>query len=95
MENASSRYDAATVKRMIARQQKRYGWEFVFLAANIDAVGTAEGLGIRRDRAAGYRCDAAGIRDNYAVMNEALCRVRSGRSLDDCAWLSGEEDEED
>ncbi|MBQ5902814.1 MAG: hypothetical protein IIW89_00545, partial [Alistipes sp.] len=54
MENASSRYDLATVKAMIARQQEKYGWEFVFLAANIDAAETAEGLGISRSRSANY-----------------------------------------
>ena len=53
MENASHRYDSETVKRMIRRQQKQYGWEFLFLGANIDAVETARHFGIGKDRAPG------------------------------------------
>ena len=55
MENASHWYDSETVKRMIRRQQKQYGWEFLFLGANIDAVETARHFGIGKDRAVNYR----------------------------------------
>ena len=54
MENASRRYGKAEVKRMVERQKERYGWEFLFLGANIDAISAAEGIGIRRDRAVKY-----------------------------------------
>ena len=54
MENASYKYSSSTVKKMIERQKSKYGWEFLFVAANIDAVETAEDLGIARDRAANY-----------------------------------------
>ena len=86
MENASGRYDLATVKAMIARQQERYGWEFVFLAANIDAAETAEGLGISRSRSANYDPDGEGVRVTYRAMCEAITSVRSGRSLDEEGW---------
>ena len=51
MENASHRYSAAQVKEMVKRQKEKYGWEFLFLGANIDAVETAAHFGIARDRA--------------------------------------------
>lgn len=51
MENASHRYSSAEIKAKIRRQTEKYGWEFIFLAANIDAVATAEHIGIRRERA--------------------------------------------
>ena len=86
MENASNRYDLATVKAMIARQQERYGWEFIFLAANIDAAETAEGLGISRSRSANYDPDGEGVRVTYRAMCEAITSVRSGRSLDEEGW---------
>ena len=60
MENASRRYSAQRVKEMIQRQKEKYGWEFLFLGANIDAVETAGDLGITPDRAVNYHCDSAG-----------------------------------
>ena len=65
MENCSHRYSASRVKEMITRQSEEYGWEFLFLAANIDAVATAEGIGIRRERASGYVQTSDGTSDCY------------------------------
>ena len=76
LENASRRYGSDEVKRMIERQKERYGWEFLFLAANIDAVETAEHIGISRDRAANYRADGAGTELMYSVTAEAVSAVR-------------------
>ena len=86
MENASRQYDSSTVKRMISRQQEKYGWEFIFLAANIDAVETADRIGIRRERAANYRQDRDGMRSSYEAMSEAIISVRCAESLDSGAW---------
>ena len=86
MENASHQYDSSTVKRMINRQQEKYGWEFIFLAANIDAVETANRIGIRRERAANYRQDREGMRSSYEAMSEAIISVRCAESLDSGAW---------
>ncbi len=86
MENASRQYDSSTVKQMISRQQEKYGWEFIFLAANIDAVETADRIGIRRERAANYRQDREGMRTSYEAMSEAIISVRCAESLDSGAW---------
>ena len=86
MENASRQYDSSTVKRMISRQQEKYGWEFIFLAANIDAVETADRIGIRRERAANYRQDREGMRTSYAAMSDAISSVRCAENLDSGAW---------
>ena len=77
MENASRRYTADQVRHMVSRQKERYGWEFVFLGANIDAVQTAAAYGIGADRAANYRADSAGTRLNYEVMGDLLLCIRS------------------
>ena len=53
-ENASHRYTSEQVKKMIERQKEKYGWEFLFIGANIDAVETAARYGISRDRAVNY-----------------------------------------
>ena len=95
MENASGRYDLATVKAMIARQQEKYGWEFVFLAANIDAIETADNLGIRRDRAANYRQTNRGVERSYYAMSEAISTVRMGcaEKMDLAEYLKEDEAE--
>ncbi len=85
MENASQRYTADEVKRMIERQKERYGWEFLFLGANIDAVATARRVGIGADRSVTYCSDREGTRAQYAAMDDAVRAVRSGRQLDN-AW---------
>jgi uncharacterized protein YegL len=81
MENASRRYTSDQVKAMVQRQKDRYGWEFLFLGANIDAVETAAHFGIREDRAVTFRNDRAGQALNYEVMTEAVRTVRSSGRL--------------
>lgn len=81
MENASKRYSAEQVKRMICRQTEKYGWEFLFLGANIDAVETANRYGISADRAVNYHCDSAGTQLNYDVMSDAICTLRRDAPL--------------
>ena len=81
MENASRRYDSETVKKMIERQKEKYGWEFLFLGANIDAVETASHFGIGADRAVNYQCDSEGTALNYEVVSEAISSVRCSAPL--------------
>ena len=82
MENASRRYSARQVKDMIRRQKENYGWEFLFLGANIDAVETAGRLGIAPSRAVNYHCDSQGTRLNYEVVGQAVAAVRCSAPLD-------------
>ena len=76
MENASRRYDSEKIKKMIERQKEKYGWEFLFLGANIDAVETAKHFGIGADRAVNYHSDHKGTQLNYEVLSEAVSAVR-------------------
>jgi len=82
MENASHKYSSDRVKQMIERQKTKYGWEFLFLGANIDAVETAGNFGIDADRAVNYHCDSEGTALNYEVLSEAICSVRCNRPLE-------------
>ena len=81
MENASRRYNSEKVKQMIERQKVKYGWEFLFLGANIDAVETASQFGIGADRAVNYQCDSEGTALNYEVVSEAISSVRCSAPL--------------
>lgn len=86
MENASHRYSSKKVKAMIERQREKYGWEFIFLAANIDAVETAENIGIKRERAVNYHQDAEGMVVMGCAMSDAIRAVRCDESLDKGSW---------
>ncbi len=77
LENASHHYSAKHVREMIQRQKERYGWEFLFLGANIDAVREAAKFGIDEACAVDYHCDSAGTELNYEVLSEAVSQVRS------------------
>lgn len=81
-ENASRRYGYAELKRLIERQKERYGWEFLFLGANMDAVAAASRFGIDADRAVRYHCDSAGIALNYEAVGEAIRTLREKSVLD-------------
>ena len=77
MENASRIYTYDKVKQMINRQKEKYGWEFLFLGANIDAVTTASMFGIERDRAVDYHSDSKGTALNYEVLSDAISHMRT------------------
>lgn len=83
LENASREYSSAKVKKMIETETKKYGWEFIFLGANIDAVETAGRFGIDADHSVNYHSDPVGTALNYEVLGDALARMRTtGRSLE-------------
>ena len=82
MENASHRYTSDKVKAMIERQKEKYGWEFLFIGANIDAVETAARYGIGADRAVNYNADKEGTSIVYESVAKAVCNVRARASLD-------------
>jgi uncharacterized protein YegL len=81
MENASRQYSYDHVKMMIERQKERFGWEFIFFGANIDAVEVAGRFGIGADRTANYHADSEGTNLNYEVVSDAICEIRSKKSI--------------
>lgn len=86
MENASRYYTYDKVSHMIRRQKKRYGWEFLFLGANIDAATEAERFGIDKAMAADYHCDEIGTALNYEVISEAITSVRANAAPLSADW---------
>ena len=81
MENASREYSLKLVREMIERQKTRYGWEFLFLGANIDAAETAESFGIHRDMAVNYNPDGEGTQLNYQVLSDVVTSFRDGATI--------------
>ena len=92
MENASRRYSYEKVKHMIERQKAKFGWEFLFLGANIDAIEVAGRFGIQPERAVNYNSDSEGTAVNYRVLSKVVSRVRNCNlddmedMFDDCTW---------
>ncbi|MBE7052616.1 MAG: hypothetical protein E7395_08670 [Ruminococcaceae bacterium] len=83
MENASHSYNKGTVKKMIERQKEKYGWEFVFIGANIDAVETASGFGISHNRVVNYHADPQGTMCLYDTVSDAVSELRTKSKLCD------------
>jgi uncharacterized protein YegL len=80
-ENSSREYSAQKIKAQIERQKVKYGWEFIFLGANIDAVETAARFGISEDRAQNYHADSEGVELNFRVMSEAVASFRESSAM--------------
>ena len=83
MENASHQYTYEKVRRMIEHEKEKYGWEFIFLGANIDAAKEAARFGISQERAANYHADHEGTAVIYEAVSEAVCNVRACRTMND------------
>ena len=77
MENSSHQYSYEKVKKMVERQKKKYGWEFLFLGANIDAIEVAGRFGIAANRAINYECDSKGTQLNYEVLSRTVSEFRA------------------
>lgn len=84
-ENASRHFGADEIKRMVEHEKEKYGWEFIFLGADIDAVETAGRIGIDRSRAANYRKDTVGNETMFCSVNEAITMTRACAPIDD-SW---------
>ena len=92
MENASSRYSYDEIRKMVEKEQDKYGWEFLFLGANIDAINIAGRVGIKANRAVDYECDSRGTRLQYAVLTETISKVRRSKLESAKAAMDTEDD---
>lgn len=88
MENASREFSPSKIKKMIELQKEKYGWDFMFLGANIDAVSTAAQFGIDEDFAVDYHADEIGTKLNYEMVSEAVSNLRHGKKIDR-SWKEG------
>ena len=92
MENASREYRADQIKKLIEERKEKDNWEFLFLGANIDAIGAAQNIGIDSSRAVRFKSDKKGTAKNYEVLNEAIKEIRGGYQLND-SWKNGIEED--
>ena len=90
LENASRIYSYKKVKKMVELEKNRYGWEFLFLGANIDAIEVAGRFGISADRAVNYECDEVGTAIHYEAVAKAVSAVRKSTSKEELAFAMDE-----
>ena len=86
MENASREYTYKKVKQMVEHEKEKYGWEFLFLGANIDSAETAGRMGIDADHAVNYHADSRGTELNYRVVSDAVRCARKSAAPLDAGW---------
>jgi len=92
MENTSIEYSYEKIKKMVEWQKEKYGWEFIFIGANIDAISTAAKFGISSDRAANYNADGEGTRLNYEAVSHVVSELRASRPITE-SWKAKIEDD--
>lgn len=86
MENASRKYRYEDIKRMVGKETEKYGWEFLFLGANMDAISVASSFGIAADRAVTYEADGEGTQLNYKVVSETVGEMRLSTDRINADW---------
>ena len=89
-ENSSRFYDYEDVRHMVEREKSKYGWEFIFLGANMNAIEAAAALGIQEDRAAEFLCDEEGIQKNFEAVDDFCDHFVEQSSVD---WKKGIEED--
>ena len=93
-ENASVEFTSRKIKALVEKHKEKYGWEFIFLGANIDSFATAESFGISRNRTANYHADAKGTKMNFDVLSKVVAAVRTEGELSDYCMNEIHEDYE-
>lgn len=82
-ENASRKFSAEMVRKMVKYQTEEWGWEFLFLGANIEASEVAKNIGVAEDRAVDFVCDGSGVGLGYDAVDRAVRNVRNRRRVED------------
>jgi uncharacterized protein YegL len=80
-ENASRQYSAQDIKKMIEHQEQRYGWEFIFMGANIDALSTSREYGFRKERSTNFKADAKGMLMNFKSIDKMVSDFRQDKEI--------------
>ena len=77
LENSSREFGYDEVKRMITHQSEKYGWEFIFMGANIDVAKEGGKLGISADRSLCFAASPDGMHNMYHRVARICGNIRS------------------
>jgi hypothetical protein len=89
-ENTSTDYSAEKIREMIRHQTDVYSWDFLFLAANEDAIATATAYGIAPHNASPVAASALGSQSAYASLSRRVSGSR--RSIMGIASVQEQDD---
>ncbi|MBV12223.1 vWA domain-containing protein [Rubinisphaera sp.] len=79
-ENSSSEYNLHRINEMITEQREKYSWQFLFLAANQDAIATASQFGIGAGQAMTFGASEQGLAGTMSVMKQKVTSMRESRA---------------
>lgn len=74
-ENQSKEWDAARLRAAVEHQEKKYGWQFIYLGCTPGAALEAGEIGIKN--MANYTASAAGVRGLGGAVGQAVNSYRS------------------
>lgn len=77
-ENASQEYTREQVKKMVEEQTDKWGWTFMYLAANVDAFATGGGMGFRTGQTMSYAATGQTVSAGYGGLHANISRSRAG-----------------
>lgn len=77
-ENSSKKYTKENIYEMIKHQEDTYKWEFVFMAANQDAIEAGRGIGVSFEKSMTFAANADGATNAFASLSTNTCAYRSG-----------------
>ena len=82
-ENASRHYSNAHISDLIALHRAK-GWEFLFLAANQDAIATASALNMDAHSSGNVKFSSDGVKSSGGAMSRKVraMRMKSSGSMD-------------
>ena len=89
-ENASRKYTQHDIAERIRHQREKYGWEFLFLGANQDAIATAAAINISAGSAATFQADAAGAKASFKSTSRKASALRMRAADPGAAALADE-----
>jgi hypothetical protein len=79
-ENSSHEWTRERVFAEVKKQQEQYGWTFIFLAANQDAIQAGAQYGVNSGTSLTY--DSHNVGGTYASLSASITRSRSGGVAD-------------
>lgn len=92
MENASRKFGYKEINKLIEKQKEEFGWKFMFIGANIDAIEVAERVGISRERTANYISDSIGTGVMFDAISAPISALRKNMEIDR-EWAEALEDD--
>jgi hypothetical protein len=81
-ENASQEFRKDQIEKMIKEKTDKNDWQFVFLSADIAAIGDAQALGMRPDAMLLFKNSGSGSAKAWASLAKQTSKYRAAAKAD-------------